>query len=133
MNERSSKGCLERLKCFMTETGIGGSLISQSTSSEILARERAYLTKDNDICLNLKLLSASHRVSCMFLGVLLVQDLYMWVLGLNLGWNPALSTFSPLWFLLLLTQVSKYSLLRLTFITPTCKMKLTLVSVSQGY
>lgn len=56
MNERSSKGCLEKLKCFMTETGIGGSLPCQSTSSEILARERAYLMKDNDICLNLKLL-----------------------------------------------------------------------------
>lgn len=104
MNERSSKGCLERLKCFMTETGIGGSLPCQSTSSEILARERAYLMKDNDICLNLKLLSASHRVSCnVSWGPLSIGPVHVWVLGLNLGWNPALSTFSPLWFLLLLT------------------------------
>ena len=104
MNERSSKGCLEKLKCFMTETGIGGSLLCQSISSETMARERAYLMKDNDVCLNLKLLRSSHSVSCnVFWGPLSIGQVHVWGLGLNLSWNPALSTFSPLWFLPLLT------------------------------
>ena len=103
LNERSSKGCLEKLKCFMTETGIVGSLSCQSTSSETLARERAYLMKDNDICLNLKLLSSSHCVSCnAFLGPLSIGQVHVWVLGLNLCWNLALRMFlhygsSPCW------------------------------------